>query len=200
MNMSIRLITMNKLKSNGFTLIEVLVALMIFAILGTLSTYAMQKLIQSYANIKTNHQQWINIDNVIHDIDNELKHFVRRPISAQSNRQFPAIIGQPDYLEWTYSTHAEKLQRTALLCKDKQLIRRDWPILDPINRNQYHETVLLNGLSECRFRYLGRDHKVSGFWEQSPKKSPKGVALMLKWSNHQSLNMWFSMAPYYYVA
>lgn len=198
MSMSIKAITMNK--AQGFTLIEVLVALMIFAILATLSTYAMQKLLQSYGIVKANHREWIKLDKVIQDLDTNLKHFVRRPINAQNNRHFPAIIGQPDYLEWTYSTYAEKLKRSALLCRDQRLIRRDWPILDPLNRHQYQETVLLDKLTECRFRYLNRDNKISGYWEQHPKKSPKGVAVILKWQNNQSLNLWFSMAPYYYVA
>lgn len=198
MTILLKAITMNK--SLGFTLIEVLVALMVFAVLSTLSTYAMQKLLQSYRNIKTGHQEWIKLDKVIHEMNSDLKHFVRRPITAQDKRQFPAFIGQPDYLEWTYSSHAEKLKHAALVCKDQQLIRRDWPVLDPLDRKAYHETVLLDKLSECRFRYLNRRHEVSGYWEQHPKKSPKGIALMLKWPHHQSLNLWFSMAPYYYVA
>lgn len=187
-------------KSQGFTLIEVLVALMIFAVLGTLSSYAMQKLLQSYAHIKSDHKQWVKLDKVIYDINDHLKHFVRRPITAQDGRQFPAIIGQPDYLEWSYASHAEIIKRQALLCKNQQLIRRDWVVLDTLNRNDYHETILIPNLSECRFRYLNRGNKVSGYWEPNPKKSPKGVALMLKWQHNQSLDIWFSMPPHYYVA
>ena len=96
-------------KSLGFTLIEILIALMVFAVLSTLSTYAIQKLLQSYAHVKTADQAWNKLDQVIHAMDSDLKHFVRRPITAQNKRQFPAFIGQPDYIEWTYSSHAEKL-------------------------------------------------------------------------------------------
>ena len=196
MIISIKAISMNK--SLGFTLVEVLVAMVIFAILATLSTYAMQKLLQSYAKVNTNQQEWNQLDKVIHELDNNLKHFVRRPITSQDKRQFPVFIGQPDYIEWTYASHADKLKHAALLCKDQQLIRRNWPVLDPLDRKTYQDTVLLDNLNECRFRYLNHRHQVSGYWEQNFKKSPKGVALILKW-HHQSINFWFNMAPYYYV-
>jgi general secretion pathway protein J len=198
MNTNIKPIAMNK--SSGFTLIEVLVAMVVFAILGTLSTYAMQKLLQSYAIVKQQHVSWEKLDNVFFDLDKKLKHFVRRPISAQSNRQFPAMIGQPDYLEWTYAAENEHLKRIAVLCHNHQLVLRQWPVLDTLDRNRYHENVLIDKLSHCQFRYLDRQGKIIRYWQSNAKKSPKGVELTLEWGPHQSINLWFNMAPNYYVA
>jgi general secretion pathway protein J len=187
-------------KQKGYTLIEILVALMIFSILSVITTMAMKKIFGQYDDLKKNYQSWQNINQVIQNLNEQTQQLIRRPIKANDEHLFPVFIGQPDYVEWTYThTATQQLKRIAYSCKNQQLIRRQWSVLDPISRNSYHDTVLIKNLQECRFRYLYPNRDIKAMW--IPNRyipSPRGMQLILTWNNQQTIQLWFALPPFIY--
>ena len=187
-------------KSKGYTLIEILIAMVIFSILAIITNMAMKKIFGQYDGLKKNYQSWQEINKIILDLNAQTQHLIRRPIKANDEHLFPVFIGQHDYVEWTYSdapTH--QLKRIAYLCKNQNLIKRQWSVLDPISRNSYRDTVLIKELQDCRFRYLFPNHDIKAMWVPNRiSPSPLGMQMILTWNNQQTIQLWFALPPFIY--
>jgi general secretion pathway protein J len=184
-------------KQKAFTLIEILVALMIFSILSLISSMAMKKFFTQYDALKKNYREWKMLNQVIQDFSTHTEHLIMRGVKANGEHLFPVFIGQNSYVEWT--TLEQRPQRIAYVCHDGKLSIRQWGVLDPLDRNHFHEKILLSGLEDCRFRYLFPNHDIQGMWVPSRSRStPKGIQLMLSFQHQQTLDLWFALPPYTY--
>lgn len=187
-------------KTHGFTLIEILVAMFIFSILSVITSMALKKTITQYGALKNHYQHWHHLNRIVEKMNIRASHLIQRPIKANDEHLFPVFIGQQTYVEWTHNaTPLQTLERTAYLCKNNQLIERHWQALDPIDRNQFHDTVLLKDLADCRFRYLFPNRDIQAIWQPNRfSPSPRGIQLMLTFSNQQDLQLWFALPPFAY--
>ena len=184
-------------KQQAFTLIEILVALMIFSILALISSMAMKKTFQHYDSLKKNYQTWKNINQVIQDFNQHAEHLLLRGVKANGEHLFPIFIGQETYVEWT--TLDNRPKRIAYLCRGGQLLSRTWSALDPLNRNAFNEKVLLKNLQNCQFRYLHPQQDIKGMWIPTPSRpSPLGIQMILTFHPQQNLDLWFALPPYAY--
>lgn len=185
-------------KQAAYTLIEVLIALMIFAILASISTYSLKNILTRYRDLQQNYKKWHQIDAVIQNLQNQTYYFVRRNMKADGGHKFPVFIGQHDYVEWTYAKDHEELQRIAYRCQNNQLIQRKWTTLDPLQREQTRDQVLLTGLSSCQFRYLNSDHQTNGYWSTEYGPNPIGIQLLIGFSDKEKIQLWYALPPYRY--
>jgi general secretion pathway protein J len=190
-------LVMNKLK--GYTLIEVMIALMVFAILATMTTGLLKRILTQYKHLQENYQSLQRSDKLIAELQYQTQFYVTHPIKTEDNRQFPAFIGQHDYCEWTYTAPPNHtLYRIAYLCSQGQLIQKRWLNTQNMQRNGFQQKILLSGLSECRFRYANQQNHVTGYWSNDKKENPNGLQIMLAWNPSQKLELWFSLPPYDY--
>lgn len=189
-----------KNKNQGFTLIEILVAMLIFSILSVITSMALKKTITQYGALKDHYQHWQHLNHIIEKFNNQAYHLIQRPIKANDEHLFPVFIGQREYVEWTHNyTPLQTLERVAYLCKNNQLIERHWQALDPIDRNAFHDTILLKDLDECHFRYLFPNRDIQAVWQPNRfSPSPRGIQMMLTFSNQQNLELWFALPPFVY--
>lgn len=186
-------------KYKGYTLIEVMIALMVFSILATITTGVLKKILNQYQHIQQNYQAFQQTDKLIADLQYQTQFYVTHTMKTDDNRQFPGFIGQHDYCEWTYSAPPNStLYRVAYLCNQGQLIQRRWPKNESIQRNGFVQKVLLSGLTVCRFRYANSQNHISGHWDNDNKDNPNGLQIMLAWNPLQKLELWFSLPPYDY--
>lgn len=181
---------MNRLQ--GFTLLEILIALVVFAILASLTSSAMYNAFHTQKHVAQQAERLNTLQLAITLIERDTEQAVERAVRGNEMHIFPPFVGQAQYLEFTRTGIAnpqatEKrstLQRIAYLCKDHQLIRRSWETLDTVDRNRYEDRPILDDLEDCQFAYLNDNLQVLPEWfanalQQNQRKEPFPKAIQL---------------------
>lgn len=193
---------------SGFTLIEILIALAIFAILATLTSSAMYQAFNTRARVAKQAERLVTLQLAIAIIERESAQVIDRAIRGNEMHIFPAFTGQNNVVEFTrsgninplYEEKRSNLKRVAFLCRQQQLIQRSWKVLDPINREQFEEKVLLDNLSKCQFAFLNENLQVLNEWrantmQQAANSSsvPKAIQLNLSLADWGDLSLLFPL-------
>ena len=193
-------------KSKGFTLLEILIALTIFAILAAITSSILYHAFSIRTRVADQADKTNTLQLAISLIQQDTIQTVERPIRSNDNQVFPAFIGQAKYLELTRDGNAnpqsvEKrstLKRVALVCNGQTLVRRTWSTLDSINRKKFEDKILLDDLTQCHFKYLNQSLQLLEQWRdqavtQSQRKEPmpKAVQVNITFKNRGEMNLLF---------
>lgn len=191
------------MNTKGYTLIEVLIALAVFAIIAVLTSSALQQTLSINQRLQTHMTEWENFSLAIDHINQHITQIVARGVRGNDGIPIPSFVGKKDYIEFTRGGYTappderrqSSLARIALLCEKGKLIERRWPVLDSINRKQYQDTVLLHHLSRCEFDFLSQQMEWLAPWRANTdigKRQnavmemlflPKAIRLKLDWQN-----------------
>lgn len=193
-------------KHRGFTLIEILIALMVFAIIASITSSSLYHAFNTRKLVNAQADRLSSLQLAISIIQQDTIQTVNRPVRGNEMRLFPAFIGQLEYLELTRGGYInpqsqEKrttLKRVALVCLDGKLLRRTWSTLDPADRNTYEDRELLDKLTDCHFNYLNKNLQVLPEWREQafagnqPKEPlPKAIQINFKLQDWGEMNMLF---------
>ena len=167
--------------SRGFTLIEVLIALAVFAIIATISASTIYYAFTMRARVSEVAQRLLDIQLAITIMERDSKQAISRPVRANEMRLYSAFMGQAQYVEFTRAgipnpgsfEKRSTLQRIAFLCRDKQLIKRRWLSLDVRDRNQYKDRTLLRNLQSCQFKFLDQNLQLLSEWRENANADTK---------------------------
>ena len=169
-------------RNAGFTLIEVIVAVAVFAILSML-TY--QALAQSFDNINLLNERMQRIQAVqrtMRIIGRDFMQSVPRPVrDPYTDAYLPAVLTSlsSDFAlqmtrgGWNNPAGLPRgtLQRVAYRIEEEGLVRYNWLVLDPTLNSEPVATVLLEDVESIVFRY----RTSSGDWlEQWPPQNTTG--------------------------
>lgn len=175
--------------TDGFTLIEILVALSVFAILATLTSSALYHAFSTRDSITRQADRLLELQLAQALLNRDTEHAINRSIQGNKRHQLPAFIGDNHTTEWTttgtLNTESQAhsaLNRVAYLCEKGQLIRRTWDVLDGSNRHHYTDKILINNLSDCHFAYLSHQHTIQTSWQTKaspPHEDPLPLAIQL---------------------
>ncbi len=201
-------------KTRGFTLLEILIALSVFAILATITAFAMQHAFNTRTRVTSQSDRLNSLQLTMTLVNRDTQQLMPRAILGNELHEFAAFIGQADYLEFTRGgalntntrTPSSTLVRVAYLCKNGSFIRRRWNTLDGPNRSNYQDTPLLDNVSECSFNYLTRDKQILPFWEsyalrpdQKQEKLPTAIQLTLNLNDWGNMSLLFIIPGALYV-
>ena len=158
---------------DGFTLIEILIALAVFAILATITSSSIYHAFNTRARVTRQADQLSALQLAIAILNQDTQQIVARSVRRNQHHS-PALIGQPHYVEFTRGGHTNPdglerrstLTRVAFLCKDSTLIRRRWDLLDTPTPNAYQDKILLDNLTQCQFAYLTHHQQIVSDWTQ----------------------------------
>jgi general secretion pathway protein J len=190
-------------KQKGYTLIEILIALAVFAILATLTSSSMYYAFNTRARVTEQADRLNALQLALILIERDTEQIVLREIRGKDMHIFPAFIGQPQYVEFTRTGFAnpnsnEKrsiLKRVAYLCQKDSLVRRTWISLDAVNRVDYQDKVLFTKLTHCNFSYLNQNLQNLAEWRsqavqpnQSAEPLPKAIQMNLTLSQTGNIN------------
>lgn len=186
------------MKNKGFTLIEIIIAVAVFAVIASISASVLLNSLKtkqrSYSQIETINQLQLAISLFSKDS----RQIVTRPVRGNHMHLFPSFIGEKDYLEFTRggdinpnaAEQRSTLIRIAYLCKDDNLVRRIWPVLDSPDRDVYQDTTLLSNLKNCKFAYVGMHQNVMPNWYQyTTRQNNKTITTPLPEAIQLSLNL-----------
>lgn len=193
-------------QSKGFTLLEILIALTIFAILAAITSSILYHTFSIRARVADLADRTNTLQLAISLIQQDTLQTVERPIRSDDQQVFPAFIGQTSYLELTRDGNAnpqslEKrstLKRVALVCNGQTLVRRTWNTLDSIDKKKFEDKVLLDELTQCNFKYLNQTLQLLEQWRdqaitQSQRKEPlpKAIQVNVTFKNWGEMNLLF---------
>lgn len=184
-------------KIKAFTLIEILIALAVFAILATLSASAIYYAFDTRQRVSAKAEQLLDLQLALGLFEQDTAQTIARTVRSKNMQIIPAFIGKNNYLEVTRTGYINPdaqqkrstLQRIAWICKDSSLLRRSWPQLDIVERSNYQEKTILKNLKHCSFAYLDDNLQTLTTWRESTPTTgaanqlPKAVKITIDIKN-----------------
>ncbi len=179
--------------ATGFTLLELLIAVAVFAILGVMAYGGLNSVLVTQSATAQEAERLGALQMSIRFLERDIAQLVNRPIRNQFGDEEPAIvINERPLLRLTHGgwqnpagqTRSE-LQRVAYdVDEDDRLVRQIWPLLDGADADRLLETPLLENVDELEFRVMDADKKWREEWppptnEPTSGESAAEVALPL---------------------
>jgi len=169
---------------SGFTLVEMLVALTIFALLAAAGVGLLRSSVDTQAAVERRLYEMATVGRIDALLSSDLGQTVERPTRAEGGGR-PAFIGQPSRMEFVRGGWANldgerrsDLQRVAWQFADGALLRSGHRNLDGVDDGA--AAALARGLAQANFRYRGIDGGWSSTFESNPTQPlPAAVELTM---------------------
>lgn len=152
----------------GFTLMEVLVALVIVALMSGIAYRGLTALLDTRVRLVEENRKWRDIALLFARIENDVGSTVSRPIRDSNNLLAPPFVGKPDPVGKVdahlvlsrmgvadQSGNLSDVQRVGFrLSKEGVVEQLLWPVLDQAPRSEPAVIELLRGVKEFELRYF----------------------------------------------
>ena len=150
--------------STGFTLVEVLVAMAITALISVVAYGALSSALSGAESLRSAMVRSQDINQTLALLSRDIRQVVKRPISDEFDQRAPALSGgelsrYPLTLTragWHNSTGAPRstLQRVSWWIEDDVLWRAHFPVLDRTPGTEAIETAMLEDVERFEVRFL----------------------------------------------
>ncbi|MGA4634205.1 type II secretion system minor pseudopilin GspJ [Pseudomonas solani] len=184
-------------RSAGFTLLELLIAIAIFALLA-LGTYRMlDSVLASDRATRAQEQQLRELVRAMAAIERDLQQVNPRPVRDAYGEWRGALVGESgdnDSVElsrggWRNPLGAprSRMQRVRWQLSGEKLERRYWTVLDQAQDSQPQVQQALDGVTRLKLRYLDKSDNWVEVWpadgetgDKSLEKLPRAIELTLE--------------------
>ena len=192
------------IKSNhGFTLLEILVALLIFTILSMMLVSGLHSVMNAYTITTQRAERLHQLQLTLLMISRDVEQMINRPIMINSGREEQAFVGDDRSFTFTHlglsnptGTIARSgMQRTRYSFYDNAVWRVTWPVVDQAPQTRFNARHLLD-VRQTYFQYLdknGRFHKRWPVEGQSNESLPRAIRIFL------ALPQWGEMSELYVI-
>ena len=162
----------SKLKSAGFTLIEMMVAVAVFAVLGTLAYGGLNQVLKGQNQLQFSSNQLKDLQLTFRYFEKDINQLVNRTIRNQYQDLQPAFVGDEETaLSFTHAgwrnpanLARSKLQRVSYELSENVLKRYTWGQLDGAIAEEYFTTDLLEDVESIKLRYLDLNNQWHTTW------------------------------------
>ena len=171
---------MKPLRTRAFSLIELLVALGVFAALAAAAYGGLSAIARTRGLLAERQDRFAAVVRAVTMLERDLRQATSRPVRGNARgEELPALTGAADRIEMTRLGFANpraeprsNLERVAYAVNARRLVRARYAVLDRAPDSVPATTTLLADASGLRFRYLGAD----GIWRDAwpPADSPSG--------------------------
>ncbi len=159
-------------KRGGFTLLEMLVALMVFAVIGVMSSRILAGLVDVSEVTRFRSDELADVQRAMYIIERDIEQLTRRTVRDESGQPLLAVtMGEARLLELTrlgwqnpLGAPRSELQRVAYMLEDGRLMRLFWPVLDRATDTQPVTQELLRGVLEAAFTARDDGDKEYRIW------------------------------------
>jgi general secretion pathway protein J len=149
------------MREQGFTLLEILVALSIFVILAVVAVAGLRSIVSAEETTHTHAEKLADLQQAFMLLQRDTEQMVMRIIKDPYSQHDSVFATDKTSMKFTHAGWVNpgavlqrgSLQLVAYVCKDKKLIRQTWPVLDPTPNTPSVERVLLKDVSACDFQY-----------------------------------------------
>lgn len=171
---------MQKQKMRGFTLIEVIVALSIFAVLSVVGYKGLNSLIQTKERITVEDDKWQQLILFFDRVELDIKQSVNRPIRGRDGSLEPAWVGRPSYAgeygaQLVFSRFGDP-EQTGFLTDTRRIGYRlhdgavellIWPSLDAAPNAKPEVFKVLPHVAQITLSYLTQDGRFINVWPEN---------------------------------
>ena len=168
-------------RKRGFTLLELLVSLAIFALLATIAYTALDMVLNMRKEVEKRADRLTELQTAFMVMERDIEQAIARPIRDDLGDEQAALKGGgvgTTVLTLTRSgwrnplgVARSDLQRVAYGFNNKQLLRESWSTLDRGPGNEPYGQVLINDVSAVDLRFLGQDRQWVGYWPPESSSS-----------------------------
>lgn len=180
----------------GFTLLEMVVAISIFAVIGAISYTSLDRFLSTRDAIEARNRDIARLQRAFGFFERDIRFMVARPIRDGLGEVVPAFLAGADgmtndgsLMELTVALPSyqspdwHRLQRVGWALEDGRLTRRVWQVLDRDFDSVSRDVRLLDGVDSVELTYYTRDAEDGGIdakseWEE-PMMLPSGVEMVL---------------------
>jgi len=174
----------------GFTLLELLVSLAIFALLATMAYTALNTVLKARKEVDQRAARLTELQTAFMVMERDIEEAVARPVRDDLGDEQAALKGGGVGVTILSLTRTgwrnplgvarSDLQRVAYGFNNQQLLREAWNSLDRAPGSEPYSEVLINGVSAVDVRFLGQDRQWLGYWppESGTGTQPPGAVLM----------------------
>jgi general secretion pathway protein J len=172
-------------KAAGFTLLEVLIAIAVFAVFSTMAYGGLIRLLDSRDRVESERAFWRGTALAFVRIQQDLAAAVNRPVRDNAGTQVWAFRGQPvdaralgePSVELTRAgvmlttATSSDLQRVAYRFEEGKLLRISWPVLDRAPQTKPIATPMLQNVEDFQVRFNNGDTWLDS-WPPLPGSTP----------------------------
>lgn len=173
----------------GYTLVEVLAAVSIFAVLSGSAYVALDGLSRAALEHRERSAEFGELQMALSRLESDLRQLVSRPVRDPGGEVEPALSGDAGRLQATRAGWANPsdqarstLQRFGWRLADKALVRTHRPVTDYTSATPAFDEVLLDGLRAFELSYRDRDGRWLEHWPNGddPGRLPEAVEITLE--------------------
>jgi len=205
-------VTTTHRRPGGFTLIEILVALLVLAILSVAAYGGLHSLMKARETTRDSQQHFHKLQLAMVTLTRDLEQAVSRPIRHASGDLNPAMLGGDKDVPELAFTHAglpnplqkprSSLQRVAYTIDDDKLVRLYYVVLDRTVEETPKRQVLLPGVKSLHLRFLDQFGKWNSHWppinsepHQFDRRDPVAVEVTLDTKRWGTIRRLVEVAP-----
>jgi general secretion pathway protein J len=169
----------------GFTLLELLVALAIFAVLATMAYTALNSVLTARKQVSEKSARLTALQTTLMVLERDVEQSTARGIRDELGDAQPSLQGggvgtvvlslTRDGWRNPLGSARSNLQRVSYLFNDKQLIRQSWSILDRAPTTEAYSEVMLDDVKAVDLRFLGQDGQWVGYWPPQAGAAQAGI-------------------------
>lgn len=157
----------------GFTLLEMLVAVAVFAVISVMAYGGLDTVLQAKARTEVHAQRLSELQMAMLMLERDISQTVPRGIRDSYGDAQPPLVGGGEnqtMLEWTRAGWANPtgrvrsdLQRVGYRLEQEQLVRDNWMVLDRAQDSEPYRAILLEGVESFSVRFMDERRK----WQES---------------------------------
>ncbi|WP_455206616.1 type II secretion system minor pseudopilin GspJ [Kaarinaea lacus] len=161
-------------KIQGFTLLELVVAMAIFSIMAAIAYSGLNNVLIARQLTEAHSEQLHQLQLTMSWLARDIEQIVERGVRSEYGEALAPVVGNDfeGYLleitrgGWRNPANQPRshLQRVAYAVRDEQLVRAYWRVLDRAEDSKPYENVLLNDVKGVEIRYLGADDEWRTSW------------------------------------
>jgi general secretion pathway protein J len=168
-------------KTRGFTLIELMVAILIAAIMAAMAYGAVNQAMTSRVMLEDRQARLLAVQTTMRVMAQDFGQLASRPVRDPTGDGMQPVLKSNQttspYLTFTRGGWANPagvqrptLQRVSYVLDGKKLRREHWPVLDALLATQTVKRELLDGVKSVQFRYMDVNRQWKDSWP------PQGLA------------------------
>jgi general secretion pathway protein J len=200
-------------RSAAFTLIELMVAMAIFAVLSALAYGVLNQTLLNSEILSERMDRLRAIQKTVRVVSDDFFQLVPRPVRQEFGEGFSAALTTD--LQSVYAIEFTRggwnnlivlprstLQRAAYRIEENELIRYHWNVLDRTLNNEPQAVALLDGVESVVFRFLQTNGEWTERWPPANtpgptgfKQRPRAVEMLLTLQGEGELRRLIEVAP-----
>lgn len=194
-------------KARGFTLLELVVAVAVFALFSIMAYGALDQVLAHRDRVQAEQEFWRALSLTFLRLEEDLAQARPRPVRDVDGEQLPPLRGQPTdtrqlaepSLEFTRggalvfgNGRRSDLQRVAYRLEDNVLLRLTWPVLDRAPQTEPVESPLIKDVETFTVRFYAPNGTWIEQWSgDGPDKLPRAVEVTLELTGRGEFTRYF---------